>query len=219
MATLAAIPAALPERRSSEKPATDCKDNAEPPWTWVIFAISAAMAAASVVIAAGTLKRAKRVALVDTFLSLRSAFAKVRAAFQADVFNDDIQLAALSADDRKAALKYWYNAFDEWYVTQRLFSDELGILWEQYYREAIKGTCRSEAMLCALAKAKKLSKVGVDEDFYRAVMKLNDEHWGGRQPDGLQALPTTETERDRVARWNSEYTERLNKWETTAAPR
>lgn len=173
------------------------------------------MASVSALVAMGTLKRARRVALVDTFLSLRSAFGKVRGAFSVDVFNDNIQLEALSLNDRKAALRYWYNAFDEWYVTQRLFADNLGLLWEQYYREAIKGTCRSEAMLCALAKAKQLSKVGVDEDFYRVVMRLNDERLRGQERLGAQAISVTENDHDRTERWNREYGIRLAKWDAT----
>jgi hypothetical protein len=117
--------------------------------------------------------RTQRLAQVNAFLQLRSAFSKIRADFTRDVFNDPaLKLEQLPLEERNAMLKYWYNAFDEWYVTRQLFPNELGKLWDDYYRDAIKGTTRSEPMLCALAFAKSRSKVGVDDTFYKMVVEL-----------------------------------------------
>ncbi len=182
-------------------------------WNWLIFIISGAITGGSLWYARIQTKRAKLAAQVDTFLSLRAAFSQVRANLTDEMFrpsNPAVTEAVLKDEGkRRAMLKYWYNAFDEWYVTQKLFPGELSLLWVQYYKEAVRDACKSDLMLCALAKAKEVSKIGVDGEFYEVVMELHDELNVAQSPKERQL---SKIEGERVARWNQEHSDRLQRW-------
>jgi hypothetical protein len=111
--------------------------------------------------------RSRTAAQADTFRNLRSTFAGIRA---------KLPPGCLSATDlpstiegRDALIRYWHNAFDEWFITKKLFPDELQRLWEEYYEDALRSSCKSVVMLAALMKAKDVSNVRVDAEFYKLV--------------------------------------------------
>jgi hypothetical protein len=82
-------------------------------------------------------------------------------------------------DEKDAMFRYWYHAFDEWFITQKLHATVLGVrrlglskLWWLYYRPAIRTTCQSPAMVAVLMKLEELSTVDVDKEFCGVVLEM-----------------------------------------------
>lgn len=81
-------------------------------------------------------------------------FLKLRTKFQAIRQNIDSRCLSktpppLSDSDKKSLEAYWYNAFDEWFITNKL-SSEYRDLWDDYFSDAIKWTLALPAPVAVL---------------------------------------------------------------------
>ena len=95
--------------------------------TTVIAVASVVVAFASLFASLQSQRRAERVALVETHLELRGRFLEI---YQHLDFEPDRNPA------RAAAQAYWLNAYDEWFITNRL-TPEFKRLWNKFYGRAI----------------------------------------------------------------------------------
>ncbi|WP_322363640.1 hypothetical protein [Pseudomonas sp. Teo4] len=75
-----------------------------------------------------------------------------------------------SYDELRAMERYWFQSFDEWYITQVLHPNTLGHLWDTYYRNAILKNRESAAMIAALIHTKKHTGATLYKRFYRMVV-------------------------------------------------
>ena len=93
----------------------------------VIATASVVVALASLSLAYKTQRRAEQVALVQTHIALRTRFLEI---YQHLPLAED-------RDEGKAALQaYWHNAYDEWFITNKLTPRFEG-LWSSFYRQAV----------------------------------------------------------------------------------
>ena len=95
--------------------------------TTVIAISSVVVALASLFASLQSQRRDERVALVQTHLELRGRFLEL---YQRLPLGED-------RDPARAAMQaYWLNAYDEWFITNRL-TPEFKQLWTKFYGRAI----------------------------------------------------------------------------------
>lgn len=123
-------------------------------------------------IADTTFRNAQLAAKAETFRLLRSNFGTLRPRLPKDF----VKATTIPdrQDTRDAMLQYWYQSFDEWYITNKLNSPVLKELWDNYYSAAIKVTCQSAPMLAALLVAEARSTVRVDKEFCALIRVTAD---------------------------------------------
>jgi len=133
----------------------------------IIALSSAFVALAAFFVALRADMRARDLALVQMFLSLRSRFLEIYVKLP----DPEKEAASYTADDKAAVLAYWHHTFDEWYVTTKLSNRLMNQLWSGFYAPAIRS--------------------GMGHDAYRAVLfeSLDDrKEFGEYGPDYREAM-------------------------------
>lgn len=113
-------------------------------------------------------------ARAETFRSLRSSFAELRAQEPAGIFTTD-KVPAIDSPEFRKMVAYWRQSFDEWFITQKLCKRNFGVLWKDYYKEAIRLSAKSPAMFAVLlytVSATSAQKNPMDRCFLREIIKL-----------------------------------------------
>ncbi len=84
---------------------------------------------------------------------------------------------SLTSKQCRALERYWFNAFDEWYITQKLNRFTFDALWKNYYKEAITCSVREPLLLAGLAALENASppRVSVDDEFFKVVRFMTSE--------------------------------------------
>jgi hypothetical protein len=130
---------------------------------------------------------------VDVFQKLRNAFVllspKLPRQFwaQQELPDDYEELCAMQ--------RYWYQSFDEWFITQVLHPKTLGRLWKTYYRDSILKNCESPAMIAALIRTKQGTDAKHFEQFFQVVVCRG---WRGRKK-----ISTYEEAEKLADKWNA----------------
>ncbi|KQU75511.1 MULTISPECIES: hypothetical protein [unclassified Rhizobacter] len=102
---------------------------------------------------------------------MRTAFSAVRTEL-ADKGLWNIQTVPTDPAQMQWLKRYWYQSFDEWYITQKLHRFALGKLRKSYYRAAISHAHQNEALRQALVLAELDSKNPIDAEFVAVVRGL-----------------------------------------------
>lgn len=79
--------------------------------------------------------RGQIAARTQLFLDLRTRFLSVLEQLPAAYRDPDWH--ATEPAERAAAIRYWFHAFDEWYVIRRLYPKLMRQLWHEFYAQAI----------------------------------------------------------------------------------
>ena len=79
--------------------------------------------------------QSKKSSKTDVFLSLRGAYTNI---------HSDLPMVGVRINDthRKALEKYWFNAYNEWYVTNIICPKHN--LWDEFFAPAISGALSRE---------------------------------------------------------------------------
>lgn len=115
-----------------------------------------------------TARIARSTVQVDVFQKLRTAYILLRPKMprrfwaQQKLPDNYEQLCAMES--------YWYQSYDEWYVTQILHPKTLGRLWKTYYRDSILENRHSPVMIAALIHTSQETKAKYYGRFFRVVV-------------------------------------------------
>ena len=105
--------------------------------TTVIAVASVVIALASLALSYVGQRRASQVALVQTHLALRTRFLEIYRR---------LPLEGDELDEGRTALRaYWHNAYDEWFIANRL-TPAFGRLWHEFYEGAIVSGLRHKPL-------------------------------------------------------------------------
>jgi hypothetical protein len=108
---------------------------------------------------------------VDTYQKLRTGFQLLNAKLPTHYWTRDKLPEGKGAYDELCAMeRYWYQSYDEWYITQVLHPRTLGRLWFTYYKNAIFKNRDSAAMIAALIRTKEHSGTKLYRKFSRMVV-------------------------------------------------
>lgn len=107
---------------------------------------------------------------VDAFQKLRTAYLLISHKLPSRFWTQqDLPKDSPEAYEYLCAMeRYWYQSFDEWYITQVLHPNTLGRLWTTYYKDSILKNCKSKAMVAALIHTR--DEAGTD--LYRRFFKM-----------------------------------------------
>lgn len=107
---------------------------------------------------------------VDAFQKLRTAYLLISHKLPPRFWTlQDLPKDSPEAYEYLCAMeRYWYQSFDEWYITQVLHPNTLGRLWTNYYKDSILKNCESKAMVAALIHTR--DEAGTD--LYRRFFKM-----------------------------------------------
>ena len=102
--------------------------------TWIAGA-SFVVSACAFVMSWNAESRGRTAARTQMFLDLRTRFLDVLEKLPPRYREPD--WLATDPEERAAAIRYWHNAFDEWYVTRRLNDRLMRQLWDGFYSTAL----------------------------------------------------------------------------------
>lgn len=111
---------------------------------------------------------------IDLYLSLRHEFQAIRKEISDECFYSP--LVEITTDQKTHIMRYWLNAFDEWFVTNKLNKGAYRALWEEYFGPAIQSTLRSQTMVKVLVEMLEgpiSFGPGKKEEFREALQALN----------------------------------------------
>lgn len=94
--------------------------------------------------------RAQTAARTEVYLSLRTRFMSLHAALPHDY--GDPGWEPRDKAEREAATRYWYHAFDEWYVTTQIDRPVLGSLWTGFFEDAVLSGVRRRGLRLQLVE-------------------------------------------------------------------
>lgn len=80
-------------------------------------------------------RRAKDAARSRLFLDLRAQLVQVHEGLPSTY--RDPTWTPTEIDEKHAVRRYWYHAFNEWFITNRLNRRHMKELWDQYYADAV----------------------------------------------------------------------------------
>lgn len=110
-------------------------------------------------------------AQVDVFIKMRTAFSAVRTQLaEKNLWN--IETVPTDPAQMQCLQRYWFQSFDEWYITQKLHRFTLGKLWHSYYKAAIFHAHKNPALRQALVLAEHDSENPIDAEFVAVVRAL-----------------------------------------------
>jgi len=108
---------------------------------WLALAVSLA----AFLVAAMSYVKSSAATRAQVFLEFRKRFSDLKASipawYGAPAIPDDV-----SVEDLRAAELYWQNAFDEWFVTNKLERWHLRRLWNRFYRGTLTRALGNRAL-------------------------------------------------------------------------
>lgn len=107
--------------------------------------VSLYFSALALIVAALSYARASAAARAQVYLDFRERFRNLK--LPIPTWYDQVRVPEQATPAERRALElYWQNAFDEWFVTQRLQPRYLGTLWTRFYRGVMKGALSHGAL-------------------------------------------------------------------------
>jgi hypothetical protein len=118
--------------------------------------LSAIIAAVAAVLTAATAWQFAKRSRVDTFRQLRERFYHLRTdkthGLPENWWKLDLS-KEIDPGDFERLQRYWLNAFDEWYITQKSAPFSYKTLWTDYYEAVLRNSAQRPLMLMALLVA------------------------------------------------------------------
>ena len=128
------------------------------------------------------LRRERFASEADAFLKLRDRYHEITLQFSPE-FEAGARLVR-GTKDWQVVQRYWLQAFDEWFVTQRLNPQYRG-LWNSFYRDALRSALGSEQFQEVLVDMfrRKISFGERREEFLTVLQGLGFKNLGGIPTD------------------------------------
>ncbi|MDF9620775.1 hypothetical protein P5705_24275 [Pseudomonas entomophila] len=104
---------------------------------------------------------------VDAYQKLRNAFVLLSPNLPRQFWSQ--QCLPDNYEQLCAMQRYWYQSFDEWFITQVLHPKTLGHLWRAYYKDSIFKNRGSPAMIAALIRTKEGTDAIHFDQFFKLV--------------------------------------------------
>ena len=141
--------------------------------------VGALIALASLVIAAWSLKARANDSRSHLYLELRDRFMKIYPELPRNqpkwYHNEEWTPKANIPEDKFSTMeKYWYQVFDEWYITRKIRGSTWG-LWPDFYKKAIFEGLKYRPLRCVLFYMKEEIKVtfaGQGKDFFEDLDRI-----------------------------------------------
>ncbi len=80
----------------------------------------------------------------------------------------------INEDERLAREAYWHHSFDEWYLSNKLASREIGYMWAEFYKPAIVSGYDEPALRSILEELLKDPEKGFREYTKEFMSSLGD---------------------------------------------
>lgn len=147
--------------------------------TWVAVATSISLVIISVVtamISIVALRNSRNAAATQVFLELRKRYLEVLAQMPAQ-YHNNYWVPIKGSNEWNALSSYWYQTFNEWYMTKKLYKGTLSELWDGFYKGAIGSGLRNRPLRIVLVHllANESSFSGYASEFERDICQLSDE--------------------------------------------
>ena len=97
--------------------------------------------------------RQLEVSRAELYTSLRNRYLEIHGQLPEELWSNAGYRPAGGSDGWRAIERYWYNAFDEWFVTTKVVRHDNGALWSTFYEPALQSSLKHEAMrrvLCGM---------------------------------------------------------------------
>jgi hypothetical protein len=117
----------------------------------IISAISIPISILSLGVAFSSFRRTAIVSRAQLFISLRSRFLEIHKGLP-DQLEDPNWEVQEGTSEWRAIERYWYNAFDEWFVTTKIFSGDREELWKIFFSHAIQSALKHPSMIKVVKK-------------------------------------------------------------------
>lgn len=133
---------------------------------WVALAVSLA----AFLVATMSYIKSSAAARAQVFLELRKRFSELKASIPV-WYNEATIPDSASADDLRAVELYWQNAFDEWFITNKLERWHLRKLWNRFYKGTLTLALSNGALRQAAANLTHGGpEFGEHQDEFRATL-------------------------------------------------
>jgi hypothetical protein len=107
--------------------------------------LSAIFAGLAILISFVTYFRNKTIVKAQIYIELRYRFIEIYDNLPAE-YNSETWLPDIGTDEWKRIQQYWYHAFNEWFITNKLDKWQLNSLWRKYYKGAILSGLRNRPL-------------------------------------------------------------------------
>lgn len=149
------------------------------PWQTIVSAVSVTVAVLSLYFLQSQIRAAReqnelarKVAVGQLYLALKEQFYRVSQELPPDYAEPGAEPYAKNTPEWRALKSYWYQSFDEWYVSTQVLGDSL--VWRGYYSEVLRSSIekrRMRVVLCDMSKDQ--MRAGMRHQFYREMDALS----------------------------------------------
>lgn len=143
---------------------------------YFISAVSAVIAVASAIFAFNANRNNRHVAATQIFLQLRENYLLIQATLPPRL-RELNWVAEVDSDDWRKLEAYWYQIFNEWFITRKLYGGVYKDLWNEFYAETVKSALKHSSIrhvYYSMRHEKKYAFAGHGADFSKVIEEAGE---------------------------------------------